>query len=223
MLERILKPEKKTVTPIARAVKRERESSPNTPVAKPKEICIRTPEEYPKKVAKIEAPSIAVVKQEPISQQITTQSDYKDDMDFSILEDDENQFENEQSTEDKEKEREEKARREVERIQKETKTFESLVSNWENIEDDDELLSSVVVDDIKCENEMKFWFWDAWEDPKNSGRIYLFGKMPLEKKPNEFKSVCLTVENVDRCLYFLPRETVSSWIQFEGGLSITNI
>ena len=57
---------------------------------------------------------------------------------------------------------------------------------------------------------MKFWFWDAWEDPsKHKGQLYLFGKVPVEeKRPTEFKSICVKIENVERCLYLLPRKYV---------------
>lgn len=138
--------------------------------------------------------------------------DYGDDMDYSILEDDENQFKEEDI-----KGKAEQLKKDI--AEKETKIYENILSNWENVcndesEADDELLGSINVDhpiaENAAENTLKFWFWDAWEDPiKFPGKIFLFGRVPSEQNPKEFKSVCITVENVQRCLYVLPREYVS--------------
>lgn len=55
---------------------------------------------------------------------------------------------------------------------------------------------------------MKIWFWDAWEDPiKRPGQIFLFGKVAVGNT-NEFTSVCIKVENMDRCIHLLPRQYV---------------
>ena len=140
------------------------------------------------------------------------QNAYEDDMDFSILEDDENQFE-EAEAQTVKKEKEEAVKKSA------TETYENLLTNWENIcnEEDDELLGSVVEEDLQNitktigkELEMKFWFWDAWEDPvKFPGKVFLFGRVPSKQDPKEFNSVCIAIENVERCLYLLPREYVS--------------
>lgn len=108
----------------------------------------------------------------------------------------------------------------AELVKKENETYAKLLSNWENVEndDDDELLGSVDVDAAQAsvtnsmdgKSSLKFWYWDAFEDPiKLPGKVFLFGKMVSDKNPNEFKSVCVTVEKVYRCLYFLPRKFVS--------------
>lgn len=56
------------------------------------------------------------------------------------------------------------------------------------------------------------WFWDAWEDPiKRPGQIFLFGKVAVDKTKNEYSSVCLKIDNVDRCVYLLPRQYVSKF------------
>lgn len=54
------------------------------------------------------------------------------------------------------------------------------------------------------------WFWDAWEDHiKAPGQLYLFGKVAIEgRTPVEYKSACVKIENVERCMYLLPREYV---------------
>lgn len=57
--------------------------------------------------------------------------------------------------------------------------------------------------------DMKFWYWDAWEDPTMQGQIFLFGKIAVEGSPSEYKSICVKVENVEHCIYLLPREFVS--------------
>lgn len=137
-----------------------------------------------------------------------------DEMDYSILEDDENQFKENDANGKAEQLKQEIA-------DKETKLFENILSNWENVcndeneADDDELLGSVDVDhpilESSNDNVLKFWFWDAWEDAaKFPGKIFLFGRVRSDTNSKEFKSVCITVENVERCLYVLPREYVSN-------------
>lgn len=143
-----------------------------------------------------------------------TAEEFKDDMAFNILEDDENPLKIDTNVK---KQKEEIFKKEIEH-------YKNLVSNWENIcnnendDDADELLGSINVDnahaltneDVERKNSMKFWFWDAWDEPiKFPGKVFLFGKTPLENNLNEYKSVCVTIENVEKCLYLLPREYVS--------------
>lgn len=60
---------------------------------------------------------------------------------------------------------------------------------------------------------MNFYYWDAWADQmKCPGEIYLFGKVEVPGKNKnipEYQSICVHIENVDRCLYLLPRTHVS--------------
>lgn len=157
------------------------------------------------------------VKDEPKTESIPV-DEYNDDMDFSILEDDENQFtltETQQTVV-----------KTTEILKKETENYENLLSNWENIcnaenDDDDQLLGSIdetgatqqISNSVDGKTAMKFWFWDAWEEPvKFPGKVFLFGKVQSDQNPNEYKSVCVTVENVERCLYLLPRGEVSLFL-----------
>lgn len=153
-----------------------------------------------------------------------------DDMDFSMLDDEENQFNEEKVTESAapsisaEASAEKAKQIKEELMKKENETYAKLLSNWENddaingTDADDELLGSFDVDaaqamvtsNVDGSSALKFWYWDAYEDPiKLPGKIFLFGKMVSDKNPKEYKSVCLTVENVNRCLYVLPRKFVS--------------
>lgn len=142
--------------------------------------------------------------------------DYTDDMDFSILEDDENQFISDNL-------KTEQLKKEI--AAKEQQNYESILSNWESIgnsvngdlDEDDALLGSIDADAMTLtdgsgsdKKTLKFWFWDAWEETtKFPGKVFLFGRVPSEKNANEFRSVCVTVENVERNLYVLPRRFVS--------------
>lgn len=206
-----MKPEPRTATPIAKAIKRDRPSSPDIEEYKPK----RQPEPE-----EIKAPeqSVAAI---DTNEAAGNGDDYNDDMDFSILEDDENQFGQDETAQVQAAKAEKVVEVEKQKAKTETKSFESILSNWENIcndDDDDDLLSAVDVEETVLQtsnsSDMKFWFWDAWEEPiKFPGKVFLFGKEPLEKNPKEFRSVCVTIENVQRCLYALPREFVSD-VQF---------
>lgn len=180
----------------------------------------------------------AAVKTEPVTPSVKKNEanlselphDDIDDMDFSMLDDEENQFS--QHTTDTTHETKEtnginesniKAKQiKAELLKKENENYAKLLSNWENDfadenDDDDDLLGSIDVEAAQNtitssadgKSSMKFWYWDAYEDPvKLPGKIFLFGKMASDKNPKEFKSVCVTIENVNRCLYLLPRKYV---------------
>ncbi|GAB6021174.1 DNA polymerase alpha catalytic subunit [Chamberlinius hualienensis] len=56
------------------------------------------------------------------------------------------------------------------------------------------------------ENIIKFFWIDAYEDFfKQPGVVYLFGKIWIEDQKN-FVSCCVTVRNIERTIYLLPRE-----------------
>lgn len=213
MLDRILKPSVK-LTPKQEA-KKSIKQEPESPLSASTENILRA-------AMKTKAngydnslkTDVEPVKDEAITESIPV-DEYNDDMDFSILEDDENQF-----TASDTQQTPVKA---TEILKKETENYENLLSNWENIcntenDDDDQLLGSIdetsatqqMPNSVDGKTTMKFWFWDAWEEPvKFPGKLFLFGKVQSDKNPNEYNSVCVTIENVERCLYLLPREEVS--------------
>lgn len=146
----------------------------------------------------------------------------EDDMDFSMLEDEENQFEFNESTTHKKDDSIMKAKQK----EIENENYANVLSNWEQncdaiTDDDDELLGSIDVDIVEKQTTINFWYWDAYEDPiKLPGKVFLFGRMPVENNTKEYKSVCVTIENVQRCLYVLPRKYVSFSRLFPSDLSI---
>lgn len=104
---------------------------------------------------------------------------------------------------------------------KSTDIFANIRPIWDNAlkmddDDDDELLSAVTDEAMSVVDEkqvdMKFWYWDAWEDPAIPGQIFLFGKIACDSnsRTTEYKSICVKVENVEYCVYVLPREFVRS-------------
>lgn len=154
------------------------------------------------------------------------------DMDFSILDDDENQFEvastsgkstatTTTTATHKSIKIEPSAGTAVASVADETESYDKLLQHWENtcnMKDMADEFADASADDAAdfgdSSTSVRFWFWDAWEDPyKKPGQIYLFGKIAVEgKSPPEFKSACIKVENIDRCLYLLPREFVSAFV-----------
>uniref|UniRef100_A0A7E4VXQ1 DNA polymerase n=1 Tax=Panagrellus redivivus TaxID=6233 RepID=A0A7E4VXQ1_PANRE len=50
-----------------------------------------------------------------------------------------------------------------------------------------------------------YWF-DAYEEPKVAGRVYLFGF--IKTGPSAYKTVCLVVKNIQQKLFFVKRDTV---------------
>lgn len=55
----------------------------------------------------------------------------------------------------------------------------------------------------------RFWWWDAFEDVyKQPGVVYLFGKVWVESA-KAYVSCCVTVKDIERRIYLLPRENVS--------------
>uniref|UniRef100_UPI00358F10A1 DNA polymerase alpha catalytic subunit n=1 Tax=Myxine glutinosa TaxID=7769 RepID=UPI00358F10A1 len=55
------------------------------------------------------------------------------------------------------------------------------------------------------EQVFRFFWLDAYEDPYNQpGVVYLFGKVWVETAKKHV-SCCLTVRNIERCIYLLPR------------------
>lgn len=210
MLERVLKAsEKNQQSCMRRSVKRSREetelrSEKPTTIVSPK---IELNAKDHTNSTTTNDPETSCIKNNDIDH-----NEFNDDMDFSMLEDDENQFSNDESTAEKANEliKTGKIKEDL------NESYANVLLNWEknckvdnNVDDDDELLSTIDVDAFDEQTTMKFWYLDAYEDPfKFPGKVFLFGRMPVETNVKEFKSVCVTVENVDRSLYLLPREYV---------------
>ncbi|NWR74366.1 DPOLA polymerase, partial [Centropus unirufus] len=90
-------------------------------------------------------------------------------------------------------------------------------SCWDGIEEDE---ADLVVADVQLdpnllplvngendERVLKFYWLDAYEDQfSQPGVVFLFGKVWIESA-NTFVSCCVTVKNIERTVYLLPRET----------------
>lgn len=64
------------------------------------------------------------------------------------------------------------------------------------------------------EEVFRFYWWDAYEDPyKHPGIVYLFGKV-FVPSIKAYCSCCLTVKNIPRRIYLLPRVYVCKDIYF---------
>ncbi|XP_012148940.1 DNA polymerase alpha catalytic subunit [Megachile rotundata] len=85
--------------------------------------------------------------------------------------------------------------------------FEMQISNIEvsaEVSDTTELPLPLVTNSDK-EEVFRFYYWDACEDPfKQPGIVYLFGKV-FVPSIKEYRSCCVTVKNVPRRIYLLPR------------------
>lgn len=151
-------------------------------------------------------------------------------MDFSCLDDDENQFDVEK-TQQTEKVSQTKTAAEKTSQSKvaeksapkkettgspkesESEDISRLLNNWESIcQMDDDFEKSVLTTEqdstISSDQQLRFWYWEAYEDPvKMPGEVFLFGRTA------DGKSVCLRVQNINRVLYLLPRQFVSIILQ----------
>ncbi|ALC47203.1 DNApol-alpha180 [Drosophila busckii] len=130
---------------------------------------------------------------EPLNEPKAAAQDYTDnDLDLSCLDDDENKFEAPKVT-----------------VNKDVEDMSKLLNNWESIcQMDDDFEKSVLSNDTETaiktdadgKGELRFWYWEAWEDPqKLPGVVFLFGRTA------DGKSVCARVAHVSRVLYLLPR------------------
>lgn len=73
-----------------------------------------------------------------------------------------------------------------------------------------------LVTDTSGEKVFRFYWWDAFEDPyKQPGMVHLFGKVYVESAKT-YVSCCLTVKNIERRLYLLPRKHVRSKVGEEN-------
>ncbi|KAH8337343.1 hypothetical protein KR059_007522, partial [Drosophila kikkawai] len=172
--------------------------------------------------------STAQIKKEPVAaakeKEIPSEDPFSDnDMDFSCLDDDENQFDVEKEKPKDEGKPVAEEKKPTEKIQSEKviavepptddspEDMSKLLSNWESIcQMDDDFEKSVLAGDqtesepstsASNEQQLRFWYWEAWEDPvKLPGEVFLFGRTA------DGKSVCVRVQNINRVLYLLPRQ-----------------
>ncbi|XP_016961168.1 DNA polymerase alpha catalytic subunit [Drosophila biarmipes] len=176
------------------------------------------------KVAFFSAPPI---KKEPLPEKTPAKESKEDpfsdnDMDFSCLDDDENQFDVEEQPKEKDAQAKTSAEKttqlkEAEKVsskknlnsspkESEPEDMSKLLNNWESIcQMDDDFEKSVITAEqespISSEKQLRFWYWEAWEDPiKLPGEVFLFGRTA------DGKSVCVRVQNINRVLYLLPRQ-----------------
>ncbi|XP_057330411.1 DNA polymerase alpha catalytic subunit [Microplitis mediator] len=62
--------------------------------------------------------------------------------------------------------------------------------------------------EISGDDIVKFFWWDAMENPyKNPGVVNLFGKIYIESL-DRYESCCLSVKNIPRRIYILPKEKI---------------
>uniref|UniRef100_W8BG20 DNA polymerase n=1 Tax=Ceratitis capitata TaxID=7213 RepID=W8BG20_CERCA len=131
-----------------------------------------------------------------------------DDMDFSCLQNEENQFQNAKyTTIDAKKKSPKKTEKGKGAPAKDVDDLQNLLSNWEQVcqmdNFEEETINSENTSDASLagKDTLKFWYWEAWEDPvKCPGEVFLFGRT------TEGKSLCVRVEKIDRVLYLLPRK-----------------
>ncbi|KAG4074677.1 hypothetical protein HA402_004548 [Bradysia odoriphaga] len=217
ILEKILKPAKVIKTDVVKS----NALSANTRATTVKSV--------PRNVFKIEDPKVVEETKMETTNGDTHEMDHfgdDDDIDFSVLEtDDLNLVENASvaiKVEEPVTKQIDSPDAKLKSAVKTSDIFANIRPNWDSafsMEDDDDadLINAVadVTDDVMMtddkQSDMKFWYWDAWEDPNNPGQIFLFGKIAADNKnarSTEYKSICVKVENVDHCIYVLPREFV---------------
>ncbi|XP_075377020.1 DNA polymerase alpha catalytic subunit isoform X4 [Mycteria americana] len=91
------------------------------------------------------------------------------------------------------------------------------ISCWDRIDEDeaDLVVAEVQLDPnllplVNGENDdqvLRFYWLDAYEDQYSQpGVVFLFGKVWIESA-NTYVSCCVTVKNIERTVYLLPRET----------------
>ncbi|XP_016991632.2 DNA polymerase alpha catalytic subunit isoform X1 [Drosophila rhopaloa] len=171
--------------------------------------------------------STSSIKKEPVPESTpvkeASKDPFSDNMDLSCLDDDENQFDvkKEQPKDNiSQAKTEERMACQAKVAEKDTPSTEQtgspketdpedmskLLSNWESIcQMDDDFEKSVLTADqespISSDKQLRFWYWEAWEDPtKLPGEVFLFGRTA------DGKSVCVRVQNINRVLYLLPRQ-----------------
>lgn len=86
------------------------------------------------------------------------------------------------------------------------------LQNWQTADADmiDTFKQDIVKDEtqnmdiLEADSHLKMWWYDAYER-RERGYVYLFGKV-LNKGTNKYVSCCVTVKNIERNLFVLPRQ-----------------
>ncbi|OAD62291.1 DNA polymerase alpha catalytic subunit, partial [Eufriesea mexicana] len=80
-----------------------------------------------------------------------------------------------------------------------------------------------LVTNANKEEVFRFYWWDAYEDPyKQPGVVYLFGKV-FVPSIKEYCSCCLTVKNIPRRIYLLPRVFIKTSSKENGEEQLNTI
>ncbi|XP_034487330.1 DNA polymerase alpha catalytic subunit [Drosophila innubila] len=148
--------------------------------------------------------------EQPIKAEDKAEPEFCDnDLDFSCLDDDENQFEV-AASKPKPKPEPQPELSTTKAAQPDPDDMSKLLNNWESIcQMDDDFEKSVLASEAESANcndpvdveHLRFWYWEAWEDAqKLPGEVFLFGRTA------DGKSICVRVQNINRLLYLLPRQ-----------------
>lgn len=133
-------------------------------------------------------------------------------------------------------------KKEMEQLESKKKEASALsrslpdISCWDKVEEDeaDLVATDVQLDPnllplVNGENDdqvLRFYWLDAYEDQYSQpGVVFLFGKVWIESA-NTYVSCCVTVKNIERTVYLLPRETemdLSSGKETETPVTIMNV
>ena len=86
---------------------------------------------------------------------------------------------------------------------------ESKVSSWQSDVDPSSEISfdasCLPLVDVNGESMLRLFWFDAFEDHlKQPGIVFLFGKVWVESAKHHV-SCCVSVKNIERCVYLLPR------------------
>ncbi|OXB62902.1 hypothetical protein ASZ78_001024 [Callipepla squamata] len=139
----------------------------------------------------------------------------------------------------RDKEVEKKEREQLESEKKETSVLSYSLpdtSCWDKVDEDeaDLVATDVQLDPnllplVNGENDdqvLRFYWLDAYEDQYTQpGVVFLFGKVWIESA-NTYVSCCVTVKNIERTVYLLPRETemdLSSGKETETPVTIMSV
>ncbi|KAM8977106.1 DNA polymerase alpha catalytic subunit [Pelodytes ibericus] len=175
--------------------------------------------ELPSDVGKNMAKKIGFVKVEEISAEREHAEIEFDDGDFDEPMEEDNFEVTPQNTATVKEESKCKSVKKEEQITEESAIIKAVPSNescWDHMPDENETVSNEVQVDSSLlplvtgedgDQVFRFYWLDAYEDQYNQpGVVYLFGKVWIESA-DSYVSCCVSVKNIERTVYLLPRET----------------